>query len=639
VRAAVYDATVSEPTAKLLPSATMVEAVATELKAHQPFARMDASDVAWLVGQGTVTYHAPGEVVLGPGDGVPQRLLIVRRGAVVGRRDGGALSGPIEYGPGDIFPVAALMAGRAVTSTYRAEEDTFCLVVPAEAVHTLAARAPAWADWLQGRVMQMLELSRRAAQAHWSAQALADQSMESPLAGLPGKPLLTCTPTTPLARALEQMQTARAGSIVVVGADDAPVGIFTRHDVLDRVALPQRDLSTPVESVMSHPLVALSPQQTLQDAALAMSRHGIRHVPVVQDGRLVNIVSERDLFALQRQSLKGLTLAIRRSGLAEMPALARSIRALAKGLLGQGVQARPITEIVSHLNDVLTARVVHLVAAAQGVDLGRACWLAFGSEGRSEQTVATDQDNGLVFSSDAPDADRPRWLAFGRAVNHALADAGYPLCKGGVMAGEPACCLSSQEWLSRFGHWIEHGAPEDLLAASIYFDLRPLAGELSLAEPLLEVVRTQPARVPRFLKQLADNLLRRPVPLNWRGRVDTHSRDGRDWVDLKMQGTALFVDAARLYALAHGIPAQGTRARLEAAGPRLKAAGRESAAWVAGFEFLQMLRLQAQLARPDAEHPNDVEVASLNDIDRRMLTEALRMARALQQRIALDWAA
>ena len=46
-------------------------------------------------------------------------------------------------------------------------------------------------------------------------------------------------------------------------------------------------------------------------------------------------------------------------------------------------------------------------AAARGMDLTRACWLAFGSEGRSEQTIATDQDNGLVFASDDAERDRP----------------------------------------------------------------------------------------------------------------------------------------------------------------------------------------------------------------------------------------
>jgi len=114
---------------------------------------------------------------------------------------------------------------------------------------------------------------------------------------------------------------------------------------------------------------------------------------------------------------------------------------------------------------------------------------------------------------------------------------------------------------------------------------------------------------------------------------------GQALLDLKLQGTAIFVDAARLYALAHGLSALGTRARLETAAPLIGVAPAEGDAWVAGFEFLQMLRLQLQLGRraAPADNPNAVDTLTLNDIERRMLKETMRMARSLQQRIQLDY--
>jgi CBS domain-containing protein len=177
-----------------------------------------------------------------------------------------------------------------------------------------------------------------------------------------------------------------------------------------------------------------------------------------------------------------------------------------------------------------------------------------------------------------------------------------------------------------------------LLNASIYFDLRPLAGNLQLAQPLREMLAQESARVPRFIKQMADNALRLRAPLNWRGALETQNVDGRAMLDLKLHGTALFVDAARLYALAHGLPLLGTRARLEAAGPLMRVAPQESEAWVTGFEFLQMLRLQVQMggaATPG--NPNLLDTATLNDIDLRMLKETIRIARRLQQRMGLDY--
>jgi len=82
----------------------------------------------------------------------------------------------------------------------------------------------------------------------------------------------------------------------------APMGILTRSDVLGRVALPQVPLDAPVSAVMVQPVHSLPHDATAQDAALAMSTHGIRHVPVTRGGRLVGIVSERDLVRAIGQS-------------------------------------------------------------------------------------------------------------------------------------------------------------------------------------------------------------------------------------------------------------------------------------------------------------------------------------------------
>ncbi|HZF81791.1 MAG TPA: DUF294 nucleotidyltransferase-like domain-containing protein, partial [Rubrivivax sp.] len=349
---------------------------------------------------------------------------------------------------------------------------------------------------------------------------------------------------------------------------------------------------------------------------------------------------ERDLFAMQRLSLKQVSTSIRASpDLETLRAVARDIRRFARNLLGQGVGARQLTELVSRLNDVLTEHLVEMLAGEQGVDLRRCCWLAFGSEGRGEQTVATDQDNGLIFVSDDPARDRPQWLAFALRVNQALDACGYPLCKGQIMASNPECCLTADEWCQRFNQWMEHGAPEDLLKASIFFDLRPLAGRLELAEPLRRLITQHASRLPRFMKQMSANGLRHRVPLNWRGGVEGTQDQGREVFDAKLHGTAIFVDVARLYALAHGVEATNTRERFLAVARWLKADPSESEAWVGGFEFLQMLRLRRQMEEGEAipDNPNLIELDSLNEIDRRVLRETLRVARRLQQRMELDY--
>ena len=634
--------TMTHPSAT--PSASLLTNLRSELTRWPPFAQMSAAHVEQCLRAASQAYYAPGETVLSPQDGPVTHLHVLRSGRITGSRAQADAAGSFQIDPGDLFPVGAVLAGRAVSNTYRADEDSFCLLLSQAEVLALAAQSVPFADFLNARMQRLLDLSRSAWRAEHAAQAWSEQSIESPLSSLLGTaPVAAVQADTPLAEALRLMDERRIGSVLVTDAGALPVGILTRHDMIKRIILPQVGLETPISRVMSAPLHTLDAGASALDAALLMSRHGIRHVPVTRGERVVGIVSERDLFSMQRLSIKQVGGSIRKAAeLAELQAAAADIRRLAGRLLGQGIDARHLTELISHLNDVLTVRIVELAAVQHGLDLGRGCWLAFGSEGRNEQTIATDQDNGLVFDSDDPPRDRPAWLALARTVNEWLDACGYPLCRGNVMASNPACCLSVAEWCARFGQWIEHGAPEDLLKASIYFDLRPLAGNAALARPLRDAVTRDAGRVPRFIKQMADNALRNRSPLDWRGAIETHEVDGRRVFDLKAQGTAIFVDLARLYALAHGIDETGTRRRFDAAAAFMKAPAGESESWSDAFEFLQRLRLQVQLragtdAGGAAAHPNLIEPAALNDIDRRMLKECLRVLRRLRQRVELDY--
>ncbi len=620
-----------------MPSGSLLANLRQEFARYTPFSQMAVADLDFFLSHAEQLYFAPGEVLVEPASGEVTQLFFIRRGAVSGKRGLADLSGgAFQYETGDLFPISAAMARRAVTATYEATADTFVLALPTAVMQTLAQKSVPFADFLNRRVLKFLDLSRQALQVAYSSQTLAEQSLETPLGELARRAPVTCRPHTPLREALTEMHQRRIGSMLVTGERGEPLGILSREDILGKVTLQGVALETPISAVMVAPVHHLTHEHTAEDAALLMSRHTIRHVPITRDGVVIGIVSERDLFAMQRLSLKHVSTSIR--GAADVDTLklvAQDIRRFARSLLSQGVQARQLTALISHLNDVLTERLLELKAAQHGIDLARLCWLALGSEGRSEQTIATDQDNALILPDDITAPQRQQALAFARDVNEALDACGYPLCKGGIMAGNPACCLTLREWRERFSQWIEHGAPQDLLNASIYFDFRPLAGDLALAQALRSEVNVAASRVPRFLKQMALNALTRIPPLNWVGGI---AADDGGRIDLKLQGTAIFVDAARLYALSRGLAATGTRERLEAVGPVLGVEVAEYEAWVRGFEFLQMLRLQIQLeGAATGEEPNHIVVDSLNDIDRRILKEAFRVARTLQQRIQLDY--
>lgn len=206
------------------------------------------------------------------------------------------------------------------------------------------------------------------------------------------------------------------------------------------------------------------------------------------------------------------------------------------------------------------------------------------------------------------------------------------------MASNASLCLTVDEWKARFLHWIEHGYPEDLLKAGIFFDFRGLAGNVELLKGLREDVKTVAARTPRFIKLLADAALLNHVPLNWLGGLETKKLDGKSVIDLKLQGTAIVVETARIYALALGVEELNTQDRLAAIGRALGLPQTETDTWIAAFQFLQTLRLAIQIDREAiAGNPNALDVDSLNAVDRSILKESMARIRSLQQRLELDY--
>ena len=462
-------------------------------------------------------------------------------------------------------------------------------------------------------------------------------SIDTPLARLLRRAPVSCAPEEKVAQALRRMRELGIGSMIVVDPDRVPVGILTLRDVADRVVLEPGALDAPIARVMTPRPITLPLEATAYGAALAMIRHGVRHIVLVDGGRLAGIVSERDLFGLQSTGIRHLSAAIR--GAEDLPAIeqfGRGIGDLGRKMIAQGVAVGPLTAFIASLNDLLTQRIVELEFRTVSVPY---CWILMGSEGRSEQTLLTDQDNGIIFAppdgAGAAEA-RAQLLPLARRVNQALDRAGYKLCPGDIMAGNPMWCLSQEEWREKFGRWIDSGSPEALLHGAIFFDLRPLHGEHSLAQELRRWLLRHASSNPRFLHQMADNALKNRPPL---GTLRDFSLGEDGCIDLKLNGATPFVDAARIFSLARGVDETNTERRLRATGPLLNMPAGEIEAGIAAFHHVQGQRLRRQaecLARGEAPS-NRIDPYRLHDFDRPALKLAFEQAGRLQDRLALDY--
>jgi CBS domain-containing protein len=465
------------------------------------------------------------------------------------------------------------------------------------------------------------------------------QVLARPLRSLLRKAPVTCREDQSARDAVQLMHEQGVGSIVVLDAAGNPSGIFTTTDLVACSA--RHEESRPLGELMTATPLSMPGHAMAYEAALAMTSSDIRHVLVLEEGRLAGVVSERDLFSLQRLGLAEITAELRLAGSVEVLAgVAREIRKLARLLVDEGVAAERLTHFVSILNDRLSQRILEIERKRHRWESVSWCWLAFGSEGRLEQTFSTDQDNGIVFASHdgaSPDSVRAKLLPFAQAVNEALDACGFPLCKGLVMASNPRMCLSIDEWKARIRGWIDTPNPTDLLNAAIFFDVRALYGDASLAAALVEHIHALTRKNPAFLRLMAENALEARPPLGFVRDFVTR-RDGGRGLNLKLNGARPFIDAARIYALAHGLPQTNTAERLRAARSRIGMGEPEAAALIDAFFAVQALRLRVQSPlEPGAEGANELDPRHLNPMERSVLKEAFRQARELQSRLGLDY--
>jgi CBS domain-containing protein len=623
----------------------IVESTISFLKTHLPFSRMARRDLEFIAARARLGYFPVGSTIVDPADGIAGHLHIIQRGHVRVRNPNAAVDDEVR-GVGECFPVAALAAGAAGTRAFEATEDVFALLLPRADFDALRERSPEFAQFCTEALATLVQHSLGQLRNHFSQRATEQQTLLEPLRALVRREPVYCAAEATVREALERMSEEGVRTIAVVDSQRRPLGIFTLLDLMERVVLPGVSLTTPVQQVMTTNPAMLDELSNAQEGLALMASRGFHQLLVVRGGELAGIVTERDLFGLQRVTMRNITQSVRQArDVAALQHVVTDIAALTDNLVAQGAAAEPLTHTITALNDSLTQRLFELLLPKFELRDTAWCWLAVGSEGRREQTVATDQDNAIVFECSERDlpVTRERLLRFAREANDRLAELGFPLCTGNIMARNPDYCLTVDEWRGRFAGWMREPTPEALLAANIFFDFRPLAGDHTLAERLRSWLDATSGENKLFLRMLVANALQAEPPLGWIRTFRTDEGEFAGTIDLKTHGTRIFVDAARAFALALGIGETNTSQRIRAAGRRLNRDEREIAASVDAYHFLQLLRLRAQRGGLDlaatesasgAERPrhalNRLDPYALNEIDQRMLREAFRQARALQ---------
>ncbi|HEX6850243.1 MAG TPA: putative nucleotidyltransferase substrate binding domain-containing protein [Candidatus Polarisedimenticolaceae bacterium] len=586
------------------------------LRSHPPFDVLDSAAVRRIEENLEIEFAPAGALVLRRGGARSEYLYVVRKGTVRLERDGQVVQVLEE---GECFGFPSLIGATAPHVDAIASEESLLYRIPGP-VFSWLMQAPAFAEYF---LVDLSERLRRSA----SVQPLpVGAELGTPVSTLPTRPPLRIAPERTVGEAARRMRDSGTSSLIV---DGEPPGILTDRDLRSRVLAEGRGPETRVAEVATRPMKTLEARATLLDALLFMLEHRVHHAPLVDGDTITGVITDTDLLRLQVKSPLHVFRHVDRLEVpADLPRFAVELKAMVETLSWGGLGAAQIGPVVSRVHDALASRLLRAAEAEAGPPPGPYAWIVFGSEGRMEQTLATDQDNALVFAG-ADGGGEAYFGALAERVVGWLEAASFPRCHGGFMATRWRKPLAS--WVATFRGWIETPEPRALLEALNFFDFRPVHGTLDLA-PLHQLV-LDAGREKVFLAHFARASLGLRPPLG----AFRHIREDDGGVDLKKGGIVPIVSLARLYALEAGSASRPTLDRLEDAARAGTLSGEGAATLAEAFRFLLGLRLREQLrALRDGRRPSHrIPLESLSSLERSQLKDVFVAIRQIQEAAAL----
>ncbi|GAB4075581.1 DUF294 nucleotidyltransferase-like domain-containing protein [Nostocoides australiense] len=596
------------------------------LAAQEPFADLPQEALTRLVPRLTVEYHRRGTAIMTPGrDSV--HLYVVRSGAVDMRDAIGTLVDRGEVG--DCFGSTTLLGGNPSTFSVVAIEDTLTLAMGAATFAELCNDHREFGEFFDAQRTRRMAGAVAAKQASASGSAILKTRMSE----LARKAPITVSVHANVREAAQVMSDAGVSSLLVMDGERL-AGIITDRDLRNRVLAAGRDGTTPLAEVMSANPVTARADGLAFEAMLEMVARNIHHLPLMDGDRAIGVVTTTDLMRLEQANPVYIAGDIaKQKDSAGVAAAAARLPRVVESLVAQDASAADMGRIVTSVGDAVERRLIALAEERLGAPPVPYCWVTLGSRARMEQALAADQDNALIIDDAAQPADLDYFAQIAELVTGWLVEAGYPRCPGDVMATNPKWRITLREWKHVFGEWLNAPVPDAILRASIFFDMRPVAGDAQLYAELDDLVRSQAPSSKRFLSHLAGAAVANEPPVGFfRGFVLEKEGEHAHTLDIKRGGVGAVVDLARVHALALGLPARNTDERIAGAVAAKVMGAARGADLRDAFEFISYVRMSHQAAQVKAGTPPDNHISpdELSSFDKRHLREAFGIVRSAQ---------
>jgi CBS domain-containing protein len=534
------------------------------------------------------------------------------------------------FGPGDLFDLTAVF-GDGAEHTFAATEETLCFVLPRPLIKELARGNAAFSDWLQADVAARI----RTALSEASKREMAALAMARVGDAFLHPPVIVGKETT-LHDAVRRMKAEQGSCILVDGAEHAgdlgngmQLGILTDDEMRDLVIL---DGVSPSAAVgpLARPIQQLvSPDAALFSVLTLLTQHTERRVVVAEGQTVRGVLEQADALAHLANNSQGIALRIDRAVVADdLVAPSLDIARQIASLHATGVRIAFISQLVTSLNRKLFRKLFELTAPPGLIE--NSCLIVMGSEGRGEQILKTDQDNGLIIRDGF---DLPGLRDVLELFSRRLEACGYPPCPGRIMVSNPEWAKSQTAYRDSLFDWLHHPSEESLMNLAIFFDAVAVAGDESLLQTAKDYLMGRLQDNQGFFHNFAKPIMSFDTPTIGRfGGLFERRRS--DPLDIKKAAIFPLVHGVRAYALEKHFTCTHTIERLEALADANIIESGLAGELTEAFIFLSTLRLDARLKAPDAPGPNMLRPDSLSKLDYDQFKDCLAVVRKFKETVA-----
>ncbi len=531
---------------------------------------------------------------------------------------------------GDYFGYPSLLTGEAIQNRLQVQKEGIVYMLAQTHFDFLRHQYKPFEQYfVRAHANRLLSSHYKSKNDSWSERRISE---------LMTRTAITLAPDASIRQTAKKMKKHGVSSIMIT-EHAILVGVVTDRDLRNRVLADEVDPQDAVSSIMSAKPKFIFENNRVFSALHLMLKYNIHHLPVLDENhKPLGMLTSTDLLRQQKSDPVQLIGRIYKAhSIVDLKRYAGEIPELLRSFSYNIEDISLIGKLLSGLTDALTSRLIHLFQEENGAAPTSFCFICFGSQAREEQTLHSDQDNGLLLPDDLSEQHQAYFKHMGEFVCEQLVECGIRRCPGNIMASSDECRMSVSQWCERFFKWIKSPTPNAMLNCKIFFDLRFIEGSNALYSGFCEQLN-RISRDELFYAAMATDIRASSVPIGLFNKLKTQKNDNNHkYIDLKKRGVVIINDIVRLYALKAGIKRANTQERLDAL-LKHKLLNKDDIYNLKDcWRFLTQLRFSTQI-NEEGLPSNCINPDKLTSLERHQLKEAFYLVKQAQQAAAFKFA-